>query len=271
MAHLKYEKLINTLKSMGKVAVAFSGGVDSAFLLKAAMEALGRENVLSITVKSQVVTDTEIKDIETLAKLLNARHLVLKMDIFSLPQFKSNLIDRCYFCKKHIFKEIIKAASQRGFDIIIDGTNADDEGDFRPGMKALAELKVKSPLKDCGLTKEDIRELSKELGLPTYNKPSLACLASRIPYNEEITIEKLKMIAAGENYLRDLGFNQIRVRCHGSIARIELLPEDLHLVFENNLNIQINNYFSSLGFKYVTLDLEGYRTGSLNEDVIKNG
>ena len=194
MRQLKYEKLINTLKSMGKVAVAFSGGVDSAFLLKAAMEALGRENVLSITVKSQVVTDTEMKDIETLAKLLNARHLVLKMDIFSLPQFRSNPIDRCYFCKKHIFKEIIKAASQRGFDVIIDGTNADDEGDFRPGMKALTELKVKSPLKDCGLTKEDIRELSKELGLPTYDKPSLACLASRIPYNEEITEEKLKTL-----------------------------------------------------------------------------
>lgn len=271
MRHLKYEKLISILKSMGKVAVAFSGGVDSAFLLKAAIEALGRENVLAITVKSQVITDSEMKDTEAVAKFLNARYLVLKMDIFSLPQFKTNPIDRCYFCKKHIFKEIIKAASQRGFDIIIDGTNADDEGDFRPGMKALAELKVKSPLKDCGLTKEDIRELSKELGLPTHDKPSLACLASRIPYNEEITIEKLKMTAAGEHYLRNLGFKQIRVRCHGNIARIELLPEDFHLVFDNKLYIQINNYLKSLGFKYITLDLEGYRTGSLNEDVIKNG
>lgn len=271
MKNQKYEKLTSILKTMGKVAVAFSGGVDSAFLLKAAMDALGRENVLSITVKSQVITDGEMKDIEAVAKLLNARHLVLKMDILSLPQFKTNPIDRCYFCKKHIFKEIIKAASQRGFDIIIDGTNADDEGDFRPGIKALAELKVKSPLKDCGLNKEDIRELSKELGLPTHDKPSLACLASRIPYNEEITGEKLKITAAGELYLRDLGFKQIRVRCHGNIARLELLPEDFHLLFENNLNIQINNYFKSLGFKYVALDLEGYRTGSLNEEVIKNG
>ena len=271
MKDLKYKNLMNTLKAMEKVAIAFSGGVDSAFLLKAAIEAIGRENVLAITVQSQVITNAEMKDVETLVKLLNAKHLVIKMDILSLSEFKTNPPERCYFCKKHIFEQIMKSASQEGFNTIIDGTNVDDEGDFRPGIKALRELEIKSPLKDCRLTKKDIRELSEKLGLPTHDKPSLACLASRIPYGEEITAEKLQKTAKAEEYLKSQGFKQLRVRCHGSVARLELLPEDFHVVFENNLNIKINNYLKSLGFKYVALDLKGYRTGSLNEDVIKNG
>lgn len=267
----KYDKLINTLNSMGKTAIAFSGGVDSTFLLKAAIEALGIENVLAITIKSQVLTDEEIVEVRSIVKLLNARHLELEMDILTLPQFVTNPQNRCYYCKKHIFNEIKNEASKQGFDNIIDGTNADDEGDFRPGMKALAELKIRSPLKDCGLTKEDIRQLSKDLGLMTYDKPSLACLASRIPYYEEITEEKLIMIEAAERYLRYLGFKQNRVRYHGNIARIELLPGDLYKVFNNSLNTSINKHLKNLDFKYITIDLEGYRTGSLNEDVIKNG
>lgn len=267
----KYESLKNLLKEYGKLAIAYSGGVDSSFLLKAAIEALGKENVLAVTVKSQVIPEEEQKEAEELAKQMKARHLVLKMDVLSLPEFKINPKDRCYFCKKHIFKDIIKAASERGFNIVADGTNSDDEGDYRPGMKALQELKVVSPLKQCGLTKAEIRELSKELGLSTYDKPSLACLASRVPYGEEITAEKLLMTGAAEKYLRSLGFNQLRVRCHGPVARIEVLPQDFDRFFKDDLNIKVYEHLKTLGFKYATLDLAGYRTGSLNEEVKIDG
>ena len=265
MPQLKYEKLINILKDMKKVAIAFSGGVDSAFLLKAALDALSRENVLAITIESQVITEAEMRDLKKQIEFFKARHRVIKTDILSLTEFKDNSSERCYFCKKYLFQKIIKAAKAENYNIILDGTNADDEGDFRPGIKALKELSIRSPLKECSLNKNDIRELSKTLGLITYDKPSLACLASRIPYGEEITEDKLRMVEKAEDYLRNLGFRQFRVRHHNLIARIEIESEDFLKIFENGLNIKINDYFKTLGFKYITLDLMGFRTGSLNE------
>jgi uncharacterized protein len=261
----KLDNLKSMLIAYGKVAIAFSGGVDSSFLLKVACDTVGKENVFPITLRSSVNPEAEMDEAECFLKELKVEYKIIDVDIFSIPEFKYNPIDRCYICKKQIFQKIIAKAAEKGFDIVMDGTNADDEGDYRPGMKALAELNVKSPLKSCGMTKEEIRKWSQEMALHTWNKPSLACLASRIPYGEEISEEKLKRVEKAEQYLLQLGFTQLRVRCHENLARIELLPNEMISFFEKGYPIQVEHYFKQLGFKYVSLDLKGYRTGSMNE------
>ncbi len=263
------EKLISKLRSYKKAAVAFSGGVDSAFLLKAASDTLGIENVIAVTVMSNVITDEEKEDAKKVAEQLNVKHIIVDFNVFDIAGFKENPVDRCYICKTQIFKEILRLAEENGISTVIDGTNADDVGDYRPGMKALLELGVCSPLKECGITKAEIRAFSKDMDLFTWNRPSLACLASRIPYNEEITESKLRMVERAERYLRDKGFSQLRVRCHEAIARIELLPSEICRMYQNDMMQQTGRYMKSIGFSYVTLDLEGYRTGSLNETIKK--
>ena len=261
----KIEKLSELLKSYGKVCVAYSGGVDSTFLLSFAVRTLGRENVLAATVRASINPSYEIDEAEEMLKALGIDYLLIDSDVFAIEGFRENPVDRCYICKTAIFRNIIKKAGEKGFDRVVDGTNADDEGDYRPGMKALAELKVASPLKESGLTKAEIRSISKDMDLATWDKPSLACLASRIPYHEEITEQKLRAVEAAEKYLFDKGFRQLRVRCHGNLARIELSPDELDKLFDAAIMRDIDTELKKLGFKYAALDLLGYRTGSLNE------
>lgn len=264
----KMTRLRDYLKETGKIAVAFSGGVDSSFLLKAARDILGRENVLAITIESSFNPVQEINEAQEAAADWDVPFLKLDLDVFAIKGIEKNPTDRCYICKTGIFENVIKTAKERGFHIVVDGTNADDVGDYRPGMKALSELGVKSPLKECGFTKADIRQLSKEMNVYTWNKPSKACLASRIPYGETITEEKLRMVEKAEEYLCRIGFVQLRVRSHGNLARIEISPDEMQKVFDLALMEDISNEFKKIGFSYTALDLKGYRTGSLNEVLI---
>ncbi|HYF84527.1 MAG TPA: ATP-dependent sacrificial sulfur transferase LarE [Clostridia bacterium] len=261
----KFAKLQELLRSYGKATIAYSGGVDSSFLLRVALDTLGKENVLAITILSSVTPREELAETEKFLAAMDVNHIFIKKNVLEIPGFKENPSDRCYICKHKVFEEILERAKEKGIAVVVDGTNADDEGDYRPGLKALQELKVLSPLKLSGLGKSEIRELSKELKLNTWNKPSLACLASRVPYYEEITEEKLSMVDKTEAYLRSLGFTQLRVRCHGKLARIELVPEDIKRIFTEDLNKAIDSKLKEIGFQYVSMDLIGYRTGSLNE------
>lgn len=282
----KKERLQEILRSYGKVAIAYSSGVDSTFLLKVAHDTLG-DNAIAITVKSHLVPAAEMDEAEAFCKRENIRHQFILHDEMSVPGFAENPPNRCYICKRKIFSSI-KAVAQEAFCnvqneprqniIVCEGSNKDDEGDYRPGMKAIAELSVKSPLREAGLTKSEIRELSRELNLPTANKPSFACLASRIPYSQIITRQKLQLVETAEKFLQDLGFVQYRVRCRelstqtGSAqsspataltASIELLPEQFDLFKSSERHII--QTLKSLGFAKVLLDEKGYRTGSLNE------
>lgn len=261
------EKLIRLkeiLKDMGSAAIGFSGGVDSTFLLGAAREVLG-DRVLAITVSSSVCPGRELEEAVNFIKDINAKHVIVEFDVFKVQGFAENHKDRCYICKKEIFSKIIEIAGGEGFEYIVDGTNADDMGDYRPGMKAISELGVRSPLLEAGLTKKDIRILSREMNLPTWDKPSFACLASRIPYGQEITEEKLRMVELSEEFLMDNGFRQVRVRHHGEMARIEVSPDDRNRFFNTELMDNVAARLKEIGFNYVTLDLKGYRTGSMNE------
>ncbi len=262
-SHDKFEKLCDYLKSLGSCAIAFSGGVDSAFLLKTAHDLLGK-NIVAITVKTAFLSEAESNEAVSLCKSLDVEHVQLDVDVLSDSEICSNPKNRCYICKKKIFNMIIAEAKRRNLSCVCDGSNIDDTGDYRPGLKALSELGIKSPLMECGLHKADIRELSKEAELRTWNKPSLACLASRIPYGEEITARKLGMIEHAEAFLLGLGFSQFRVRLHGeNLARIEVLPSELQSLFA--YREEIVQEFRNAGFSYISLDLQGYRTGSLNE------
>lgn len=262
----KYEDLISYLKKLNKVVIAFSGGVDSTFLIKAAKEALGN-NAIAITVVSPYIPKWEIEEAKLIAKSIGIRHEFLEIPII-IDEIKFNPLDRCYLCKKAIFSKIKELAQSYGCKYVIDGTNADDTKDYRPGLKALGELNIKSPLLEKEITKSEIREFSKELKLPTWDKPSYACLLSRIPYDEEIKIEDLERVEKSEKYLMDLGFRAIRVRCHGELARIEVPKDKISQIIENNLTERISESLKGFGFKYITLDIDGYRTGSLNEGLI---
>lgn len=265
--HEKYRKLIEYLKGLGSVVVAYSGGVDSTFLLKACTEALG-DKAIAITVVSPYIPKWEIEEAKELINDIGSRHEFLEVPII-LEEIKFNPSDRCYLCKKAIFTKILSSAKEKGFNYVIDGTNADDTKDYRPGLRALGELKIKSPLLECGLTKADIRRFSKELELPTWDKPAYACLLSRIPYNEEIKVEELDKIERSEKYLMDLGFRAVRVRYHGDLARVEVPKEHLNRFFEEDLLNKVSQTLKGFGFKYVALDMEGYRMGSLNEGIVK--
>ena len=245
--------------------IAFSGGVDSTFLLKVSADVLGKENVLAITACSSTYPSREREEAVILARLLDVDHELIISEELDIPEFRSNPVNRCYFCKKELFGKLKTLAAAKGYAHVADGSNLDDNLDFRPGRQAASELGVISPLREANLTKNDIRTLSRELALPTWNKPALACLSSRFPYGETITGTKLRAIEEAENFLKDLGFQQLRVRLHGNIARLELDPSDLLRVFQDGLSLRIAGRLKELGFAYVTLDLEGYRTGSMNE------
>lgn len=260
----KYEKLKSIIKDCGKIAIAFSGGVDSTFLTKVAKDVLG-ENAVAVTISSILVTDDELKEADDFCKAENIEHLIYNADVLSIPRFENNPPDRCYICKKAIFTNVQNLVGERGISVIAEGTNVDDDGDYRPGMRAIKELGVRSPLKEAGLTKAEIRELSCMLGLKTWNKPSCACLASRFAYGEVINKDKLDMIYSAECYIRSLGFEQFRVRLQDGIARIELRPADIQKFIENGIKDKVSEKLHALGFKYVSLDLDGYRLGSMNE------
>uniref|UniRef100_A0A7C5Z855 ATP-dependent sacrificial sulfur transferase LarE n=1 Tax=Caldicellulosiruptor owensensis TaxID=55205 RepID=A0A7C5Z855_9FIRM len=260
----KYEKLKNYIKSLGSLAVAYSGGVDSTFLVKVAYDVLG-DRVIAVTATSSTYPKRELNDAITFIKQIGAKHIIIESEELEIEGFNKNPVDRCYYCKKELFEKIWKVAKAHGIEYVADGSNFDDLNDFRPGMKAACELNVVSPLKVAGLTKEDIRKLSKELGLPTWDKPAFACLSSRIPYGERITKEKLSMIEKAEEYLLGLGFKQVRVRYHqDKLARIEIGKDEMEKFLNINVIESVRNKFKELGFLYVTLDLDGYRTGSMN-------
>ncbi len=261
-SNAKYDRLKANLCSLGSVAVAFSGGVDSAFLLKAAKEALG-DMAVAVTARSLLMPCRELEEAERFCRQAQIRHIVCEVDPFRVDGFADNPPNRCYLCKKRIFETIQKIALKNGLAAVVEGSNLDDTGDYRPGIAAIRELGVKSPLQEAGFTKREIREMSQRLGLSTWNKPSFACLASRFAYGERITPERLKRVERAEQILAEFGFSQFRVRVHGDLARLEVLPEEFAKLLK--CREQLNRELKELGFIYISMDLTGYRTGSMNE------
>jgi uncharacterized protein len=265
-AEEKIEQLTVLLKELDRVVVAFSGGVDSTFLTAAAVRALGKENVSAVTAVSATLTADEKAEALELGRLIGANHVFLETDEFSNPLFTANSPERCYFCKKIRFQALEKWAAERGFNWIVEGSNIDDDSDYRPGSRAVAEMtRVRSPLKEAGLTKADIREISKQWNLPTWEKPSAACLASRIEYGLPLTPERLKQVEEAEKIIRPLCKGQLRVRHHGSLARIEVEPAFIPVLAVQAEAIALD--LKSLGFHHCALDLSGYKTGSMNQDL----
>ena len=258
----KLDQLKTNLKKMGSVAIGFSGGVDSTFLLSVAHEVLG-ENVIAVTGVSSTFSQKENEEAECFTSNIGIKHVFVDSEEIENDDFSKNSKNRCYFCKKELFSKIKQAAEENNISFVLEGSNADDVTDYRPGFKAIKELNVVSPLRDAGLTKEEIRNFSKDMGLPTWDKPAFACLASRFPYGISITKERLKIVEKAEEFIRSLGVKQFRVRYHNEIARIEVSKNDFQLILIHS--DEIVREFKKLGFKYITLDIEGYRTGSLNE------
>ncbi len=258
----KLEKLQQILTDCGSVLIAYSGGVDSTFLLKVALDVLpGR--VVAVTALSETYPAHELETATRVAASLGAKHIVIETSELEIPEFQGNPPDRCYYCKRELFGKLQQVAAEQGVTTLVDGTNADDSNDFRPGMRACMELGVRSPLQEAGFTKAEIRQLSKEYGLPTWDLPSFACLSSRFPYGTTITKEGVQRVGQGEDLLRGLGFKQFRLRDHGTIGRVEIDLDQLQLLIDNRETIV--QQLKALGYQYIALDLEGYRTGSMNE------
>lgn len=261
----KLTQLKNNLAAMESALVAFSGGVDSTFLLRVARDVLGPERVVALTATSPTYPQHEFEESRRLAGELGVRQVVVESNELEIPGFAENAPERCYHCKHELFSLCLQRAGDLGFREVLDGSNRDDLQDYRPGRKAGEELKVRSPLVEAGLDKEDIRVLSRELGLPTWDKQPFACLSSRFPYGTTITAERLVQIDRCELFLREKGFRNYRVRYHGEIARIEVAPDEIGRLLDERLRKDVSAAFKEAGFTYVSLDLEGYRTGSMNE------
>lgn len=260
----KIEKLEAIVKSYGSALVAFSGGVDSAFVLKVARDVLGKERVKAVTAKSPSLPERELEEACALARALDVDQLVIETEELKKQGYQANEGDRCYFCKETLYETLRPVADAEGLREILNGTQLDDLGDHRPGLKAAEQFRVKSPLVEAGFTKEDVRQYSRLLGLSTWDKPAEACLSSRIPHGERVTVEKLGQVEKAEGLLKDLGFRVVRVRHHGAIARIEVGQDEMEKFSDEALCLRVVEHLKSLGFLYVTLDLQGYRVGSLN-------
>jgi pyridinium-3,5-biscarboxylic acid mononucleotide sulfurtransferase len=260
----KLGSLEKILTDMQTVLIAYSGGTDSTFLLKVAANVLGDE-AIAVTASSETYTPKELRDAKKNAEAIGARHIVVYTDELNDPNFSSNPPDRCYHCKKELFTKLTELAKRHGLKYIVDGSTSDDERDFRPGMRAVREFGVRSPLKDAGFTKQDIRTLSKEMNLPTWDKPPLPCLSTRFPYGTQITKEKVMRVGRAEEFLAGFGIRQLRVRDHGNIARIEVLRADMPIFLDEEISKLIAEKFKLLGYAYVALDIQGYRMGSMNE------
>ncbi|NPV92808.1 MAG: ATP-dependent sacrificial sulfur transferase LarE [Firmicutes bacterium] len=261
----KIERIKGLISGLGSVVVALSGGVDSSVMLRLSIEALGTAKVLAATYRSEISPTDEINLAAQIADYCGVRHEIVPVSDLESAKFAANPPDRCYFCKFNSFTKLKKLAEENGFNAVVDGTNKSDTGDHRPGIKALRELGVKSPLMECDFTKEEIRELAVEFKLPNWNRPSNACLASRFPYGTPISLDNVAKVAGGEALLRSMGFTQFRLRHHGSIARIEINTDEFFILMDQQKRELLVDNLRALGYVFVTVDLGGYRTGSLNE------